>query len=551
MSDLKEYVVTAANYEILDELVDEITKPGGNSYIPSREVEIANLRPVSRNTHFYLTDEEAELLKQDPRVISVSRTLADLGLFPTPSYIQTESSWFRTNKSVIASNHKNWGLLRCFEGAQRLNWGSNGTTNQTGTINVMPTGKNVDLVIVDGLFDPAHPEFARNPDGTGGSRVIQYNWYALNPEVTGGPARNYVYTPYGGDPTTQQVNNNNHGAHVAGTAAGNTQGWARDANIYNIYAYALNPSIDLIFDYIRVFHKNKPINPTTGYKNPTITNNSWGYERSSNISNITNITFRGTAYSGPFSVPQLLNFGIIVDINDVAYFPSREPGSVDGLLADMQDAIAEGIIIVSAAGNTYAKVDVPGGIDYNNTVTYSGYTQFYHRGMTPSAENNVICVGSVDTFYQEYKAQYSNSGPRIDVYAPGSGIISSIVVPGGSYLYNATDPRNPNYWLSKIDGTSMASPQVAGMLACVLEMYPNMTQAEALQYIKSYSKVGQLSSTNGGLSDRTNLQGSPNRFLTYYKERPDVGNVYPKNNYKGRPESGVVYPRRRVLRYGS
>ena len=53
-----------------------------------------------------------------------------------------------------------------------------------------------------------------------------------------------------------------------------------------------------IFDYIRAFHLNKPINPATGKRNPTITNHSWGYSYGflGNIplSDVTSVTFRGT-----------------------------------------------------------------------------------------------------------------------------------------------------------------------------------------------------------------------------------------------------------------
>ena len=33
----------------------------------------------------------------------------------------------------------------------------------------------------------------------------------------------------------------------------------------------------ILFDYLRAFHRYKPINPETGLRNPTITNHSWGY----------------------------------------------------------------------------------------------------------------------------------------------------------------------------------------------------------------------------------------------------------------------------------
>ena len=74
-----------------------------------------------------------------------------------------------------------------------------------------------------------------------------------------------------------------HGSHVAGTAAGNQFGAAFQANIWSIACIdrtdvGFSNAADG-FDYIRVWHKNKPVNPVTGRKNPTIVNGSWGYRQ--------------------------------------------------------------------------------------------------------------------------------------------------------------------------------------------------------------------------------------------------------------------------------
>lgn len=542
MSTLREYVVTAASYEVLDDLCNDIESPSGSLYIPGRAIDVANLRPVSRSTHYYLTDQEADQIRNDPRVLSVELLPEDLGITPSPLYIQGETTWDRSSLNV--NTHKNWGLLRVFEGQNRPTWGSTAVTSQTGVIDVPLSGKNVDVIIVDGLFNPEHPEFAVNSDGSGGSRVNQYNWYQLNPQVNGSPVGTYVYTPYTGGGTDLDANNN-HGAHVAGTVAGNTQGWARSATIYNIYPYGTNPNPLEIFDYIRVFHRSKPINPNTGVRNPTIVNNSWGYSFKPNYTTITSVVFRGITYNGPFTKTQLNNYGIYVDSNDLAYLSVR----YNALDVDVQDAIKDGIIVVGAAGNNYQKIDIVGGQDYNNRAVYNGLSYFYNRGISPGAASNGICVGAASATTFEPKTVFSNCGPRVDVYAPGQNIMSSFnntVSYGGT-----TDPRVSSHYIGKISGTSMASPQVCGILACVLEMYPNMTQLQAVQYIQSYAKFGQMFETTNGPSDYTDLQGSVNRYLSYVKERPTEGEIYPKKNYKARPESGIVYPRTRVIRYGS
>ena len=60
MSDFKEYVVTVKNKSDVDSFYDDMDSENGNDYIPKRKVEIAQLREISRNTHYYLTNEEAQ-----------------------------------------------------------------------------------------------------------------------------------------------------------------------------------------------------------------------------------------------------------------------------------------------------------------------------------------------------------------------------------------------------------------------------------------------------------------------------------------------------------
>ena len=63
MSETKEYVVTLRNRQDIDSFYEDMESTEGTLYIPNRKVDIANIREISRNTHYYLTDEEANLLK--------------------------------------------------------------------------------------------------------------------------------------------------------------------------------------------------------------------------------------------------------------------------------------------------------------------------------------------------------------------------------------------------------------------------------------------------------------------------------------------------------
>lgn len=515
---LKEYIVTLHKFDDLESFYADMETEGGSEYIPNRRVDCHIRRPVSRNTHYMLTDEEALALCLDPRVLDVELTMEELGIIAGPAGSYTTSSNRWSKSANLSQGDLNWGLFRVFNGSQVSNWGFDGTQNVSGTITMPQSGSNVDVVIVDGMLDPAHPEFAVNANGTGGSRVIQYNWYSLNPTVTGGSTSTYSYVL---DSTSET---DKHATHVAGIAVGNTQGWARDANIYNISPDYVTGGVtySYLFDYIKVWHQNKSVNPLTGVKNPTITNNSWNLYSSTAYTNITSVTYRGTTTTKSFTKSELNAYGIYVDASNNALIP-RRLSAVD---ADVADLIAAGVIVVGSAGNYYTKIDVPGGIDYDNLMVVSGSTTVYtNRGSSPGSATGALCVGSTGagiTRGGDRKASYSNCGPRVDIWAPGTFINSSWVGSVGSPEIAAApvrDARNSSYYVGKLSGTSMASPQVAGLLACLLEKVPTINQATAMQVTTStygLAASGQIPSTTGGPTDYFDLQGAPNLHLAYF-----------------------------------
>jgi hypothetical protein len=537
MSDLKVYIVTLKSRDDLDDFYEDMETPGGNLYIPNRAVEVADRRPISRSTHYYLTSEEAELLRNDPRVLSVELNFKDAGIIARPVYIQSSDSWDKS--STNDSDMNNWGLLRCYLGQQYSNWGSNGTPAISGTIEINQSGYNVDVVIVDGHFNPQLSELQKNTNGTGGTRVNQYNWFQHND-----PPGIYNYQPYV-DPTNPNITiQNNHGAHVAGIAAGNSQGWARNANIYNISPY--DPAITAnVFDYIRAWHASKPINPATGRKNPTIINNSWQLSYTFTVSSITQVRYRDTLNYGPFTTAaQLNNLGIFPFPGNV-YVPI--PARSFAIDADIQDCVLDGMIVVGAAGNDSMNIANPGEQDYINYLISSGFAYNYNVGSSPgsSTGNNPnipgsITVGAIDTTTTERKASYSNCGTRVNLYAPGTNIMSCLNSDDDPAV---ADPRGVGY-LGKKNGTSMASPQVTGVLACLLQVYPQINQQQAIEYLNAICNQNQiLNILPATPSDVFSLQDGPNVYLTYKNERNAVGNTYPNNSYWIRPTSGAVWPR--------
>ena len=573
---MEEYIVVTKDHHCLQSLYDDLETSGGTSTVPERSVECCRRKPASRSTHYMLNQEEVEVLLNDERVEGIDcKQILDEHI-KTPFYEQ-QSDFF--NKGAgNNSSHINWGLLRCTEGENRYAWGADGIPTQVGIATVTQTGRNVDVVIVDTIIDPNDPEFAVNSDGTGGSRVIQYNWFQHNPQVTGGSAGTYDYS---------LIPSDNHGNHVAGTVAGNTQGWARDANIYNFSFLGgdgvnntnPDPSGADTYEYILQFHLNKPVNPKTGKQNPTIINNSWGAlvarsrspQSETDPNKVDYIYYRGAFIEGPLTDAQLEQYGVMDFTTSGGAFGAgivKMGASDSGGQAAIVDCLTAGILVFSSAGNSkYKIVKDSNDPDYNNqyggyTTSFGGRYRFsstYHTGNYVATSGTTIIVGATNSAVVDAKRSFSDCGPAVGVYGPGTNIQSSGLSIG------VPDPRNSEYKRLKLNGTSMSCPQVTGVVACLLERYPEITQAQGQSgyggpkvpgsndvqdYIDEYWSKNQLLDTGGSYTDENSLQGGSNVYLKFQREREYSGQMTPTHKmWCVRPSSGSVWPRKPPTRY--
>ena len=269
---------------------------------------------------------------------------------------------------------------------------------------------------------------------------------------------------------------------------------------------------------------------------PTVVNMSWGYY--SSYTNITGGNYRGTPWTGTSMVT---GYGMIQTLyNRTGVSPNFvyiHPVRVASVEADITDCLNAGIILVGAAGNEAHKIDVLGGTDYNNYFTSSvNGTTYYHRGSTPTAVAGVINVGSVKAANPEGRSFFSNVGPRIDVFSPGEAIQSAIST--GSTIAASVGtsdyPTNSTYKITKLNGTSMASPQVAGVVATLLESRPTWTPAKTLAWLQSNAYVNRLTETGTTTySDVQSLLGASNRYLKQPFNRGTVFSVTTDTTYTG------------------
>jgi subtilisin family serine protease len=164
--------------------------------------------------------------------------------------------------------------------------------------------------------------------------------------------------------------------------------------------------------------------------------------------------------------------GIISGLNDIAK-TGIKPAVVNmslggGKSSALNTAIASltnaGFVVVVAAGNNGA-----------NACNYS-----------PASAPSALTVGA--TTSTDVRSSFSNFGKCLDIFAPGSAISS--VTPGGA--------------VASWNGTSMASPHVAGVAARILSQTPAASVATVTSLILSTASANKVSSAGGQ---------SPNKLL--------------------------------------
>ena len=114
---MKEFIVTLWNRKDLDQFYQEMENSGECNNIPHRPVECCNRRKISRNTHYFLSEDEAVALLQDERVRDVSLTTEELGIKAVPiSGIVNK----RDDDFIIGES--NWGLDTHINGVNGSNY---------------------------------------------------------------------------------------------------------------------------------------------------------------------------------------------------------------------------------------------------------------------------------------------------------------------------------------------------------------------------------------------------------------------------------------------
>jgi subtilisin family serine protease len=514
---MKEYIVILKDDVDYDSFWNDIENPSLDlPYIPDRAVDIVNNRDAqTQMCHYMLTNEEAEIVKNDPRVKAVEEPYYNIGLFPQPFAISGSSTGnisftipAFTNNS---GNNVNWGLIR----HNNANNPYANTTVTSSEYQYVLDGTGVDVVIMDTGIEYYHPEFQ---DANGNSRVVQHNW-------TG----NLNTTPN----SINFSDADGHGTACAGITSGKNYGWAKNSAIYTCKIFDSGSiSVEDAFDAIKTWHiaKNTPGNPAyTG--RPTVVNGSFGYSFSNALLSITSINYRDTGNvaasspdaskgmtSGPITQFDLAS-GITYTFSNLS-----QPLRFEQIDTAANAMIAAGVVFVAAAGNDAHKIAAPTvapPIDpdedndfwnyWNGTwngISYPQEFRYYNRGSSPGVANAVV-VGAIaagtNLAEQNQKTSYSNAGYGVDVFAVGWN-------PRTAYA-NVTNSDTANYWLAPssgfkqttFGGTSAAAPQVAGIAALYLQANPTATPTQVKSWLTNNANTTALYSSELS-SDYTNYQ---------------------------------------------
>jgi aqualysin 1 len=196
----------------------------------------------------------------------------------------------------------------------------------------------------------------------------------------------------------------------------------------------------------------------------TVGGTTWGVAKQVALVPVRVLNCKG---SGSFS-------GVIAGVDWVAANPRRPAvanmslgGSVSSSVnAAVAGAVASGVTMVVAAGNSNADA----------------------CKSSPSSEPSALTVGATTT--TDARASYSNFGPCLDLFAPGSSIKSA-------WNTSATATNT-------ISGTSMATPHVTGAAALVLQSNPGASPAAVGAFLTSHATANHVGAAG---------TGSPNLLL--------------------------------------
>lgn len=534
-------VISNEGVNIAD-IEQELLSPEGNGFIPNRVVEpFCGQALNARMSAWYLTDEEADLLKQDPRVHNVENVRKSkesyveqgsgyqvmdflVGLYRSQDYMGTYSDFnLRASMSPLArhsyQDFADLPLTIYRDGGASYEAGNTQSPTKTfiEDYHYQADGEGVDCVFNDSPFgNDFTPEFY-GKDGQ--TRFQRVNWAQL----AGDPDNNA--DQFDAD-EYYTASASYHGTLVMSAAAGYVGGSAKGAHIYNLTSanFYQNSTFNE-YDYLIAWHNSKMA--SGGNQRPTVLIMSVGAPQS-RADLPTHGTYRGVPWTRTTETAAQLwsQYGIRSETG-VSYQHGGlgDNGNASAHDILLEQCIAAGIHVVIAAGNSSFTSSLPpnsinpaanlypageASADWDNHAYWASHSEpvYYNRPSSPWADG-AISVGAVgyrfdattDALTDENTQHWSARGHRVSLWAHEYAGYANPLKDYDRYSINASlsgdepnfrtrlnvdEPNrenieDKNFHVSGLSGTSGCCPLVGGILACILEKEPTLTPAQAHQ----------------------------------------------------------------------
>lgn len=279
-----------------------------------------------------------------------------------------------------------------------------------------------------------------------------------------GFAKNGIFYDAGSNENLTSTNSgiDGHGTHVAGTMAAKGN---NDEGICGVYPYAAERLYGVSSDGEFKYEKNGAFYSSTVYQKIAFSE----------------LVLRNVKVINSSQNNRRDRVDQIVHQTDGWKEAKNELDINSSILGDfMNRLLSRGydFVVVSAAGN--GSDSSTGNMEsmYNsfiNNISYSDFPKVYKR---------IIVVGSVDSKYGI--SVFSNAGERVDIFAPGENIYSTIP---------------DNKYSDSYSGTSMAAPHVAGICADVWSIDNDLSGDEVKEIVVGSTLDGITVSDNKGVAD--------------------------------------------------
>jgi len=176
-------------------------------------------------------------------------------------------------------------------------------------------------------------------------------------------------------------------------------------------------------------------------------------------------------------------------------------GSNSGVIAGVDwvtaNHVRPAVANMSLGGGVSTALDTAVRNSINSGVTYSiaaGNSNADASNSSPARVAEAITVGS--STMTDARSSFSNTGSVVDIFAPGSSIVSS---------YFSSDTAT-----ATLSGTSMAAPHVAGVAARFLQNNPGASAATVRNALVNASGQNKLSGIPSGTANRLLFWSSSN-----------------------------------------